>query len=114
MIKGGLWANLLHCKIRVGFGDYDTTTVEGIFNFGLSDNMAGKVSFTKRDQSEGFLTNLVDNEDLGRSDYTQATVNLLFNLNLRGLLRVVSDSAHRHYYWKALPNQFWENKKYLL
>ena len=66
-------------KIRVGFGDYDTTTVEGIFNFGLSDNMAGKVSFTKRDQSEGFLTNLVDNEDLGRSDYTQATVNLLFN-----------------------------------
>ena len=66
-------------KVRVGFGDYDTTTVEGIFNFGLSDTIAGKVSFTKRDQSEGFLTNLVDNEDLGRSDYTQATVNLLFN-----------------------------------
>ena len=66
-------------KVRVGFGDYDTTTVEGIFNFSLSDNAAGKVSITRRDQSEGFLTNLVDNEDLGRSDYSQATLNLLFN-----------------------------------
>ena len=66
-------------KIRVGFGDYDTTTLEGIFNFALSEDTAGKISFTKRDQSEGFLTNLVDNEDLGRSDYTQATLNLLFN-----------------------------------
>ncbi|SVC88746.1 uncharacterized protein METZ01_LOCUS341600, partial [marine metagenome] len=47
-------------KVRVGFGDYDTTTVEGIFNFSLSDNAAGKVSITRRDQSEGFLTNLVD------------------------------------------------------
>ena len=41
------------------------------------------------------------------------TVKLLFDLNLRGFLRVFSDSAHRRYYWKALPNQFWENKKYL-
>jgi len=66
-------------KVRIGFGDYDTATVEGIFNFGLSETAAGKVSVTKREQSEGFLTNLVDNQDLGRSDYVQATLNLLVN-----------------------------------
>ena len=66
-------------KIRVGFGDYDTTVAEGVFNFALSDSAAGKVSFTQRDQAEGFLTNLVDGQDLGRSEYTQATLNVLLN-----------------------------------
>ncbi|MCH2263663.1 MAG: TonB-dependent receptor [SAR86 cluster bacterium] len=66
-------------KVRISFGDYDTTNVEGVFNFALSDNAAGKVSLTRREQAEGFLTNLVDNQDLGRSEYTQATFNVLFN-----------------------------------
>ncbi|SVC85035.1 uncharacterized protein METZ01_LOCUS337889, partial [marine metagenome] len=66
-------------KVRVGFGDYDTTVAEGVFNFALSDNAAGKVSITRREQAEGFLTNLVDGQDLGRSEYTQATLNVLLN-----------------------------------
>ena len=66
-------------KIRVGFGDYDTTVAEGVFNFALSDSAAGKVSITRREQAEGFLTNLVDGQDLGRSEYTQATLNVLLN-----------------------------------
>ena len=66
-------------KVRVGFGSYDTTVAEGVFNFALSDNAAGKVSITQREQAEGFLTNLVDGQDLGRSEYTQATLNVLLN-----------------------------------
>ena len=66
-------------KVKLGFGDYDTTVAEGVFNFALSDSAAGKVSFTQREQGEGFLTNLVDNQDLGRSEYTQATLNVLLN-----------------------------------
>ena len=37
-------------KVRLGFGDYDTTVAEGVFNFALSDSAAGKVSFTQREQ----------------------------------------------------------------
>tara|TARA_B100000963_G_scaffold215565_1_gene188048 strand:- start:3613 stop:5868 length:2256 start_codon:yes stop_codon:yes gene_type:complete len=67
-------------KIRVGFGDYDTSVVDGILNFGTPD-LAFKISGTHREQREGFLTNLVNGEDLGREEYTQITLNSLFKLS---------------------------------
>ena len=54
-------------KIRVGFGDYDTSVVDGLLNFGTPD-FAFKISGTHREQKEGYLTNLVTGEDLGRGN----------------------------------------------
>ena len=67
-------------KIRVGYGDYDTSVVDGLFNFGTPE-MAFKISGTHREQKEGYLTNLVNGEDLGREEYTQITINSLFKVS---------------------------------
>jgi len=67
-------------KIRIGFGDYDTSIVDGILNFGTPD-FAFKITGTHREQKEGFLTNLVNGEDLGREEYTQITLNSLFKIS---------------------------------
>ncbi len=67
-------------KIRVGYGDYDTSVIDGLLNFGTPD-LAFKISGTHREQKEGFLTNLVNGEDLGREEYTQITFNSLFRLS---------------------------------
>ena len=67
-------------KIRVGFGDYDTSVVDGLLNFGTPD-FAFKISGTHREQKEGYLTNLVTGEDLGREEYTQITLNSLFKIS---------------------------------
>tara|TARA_Y100000588_G_C14258206_1_gene926458 strand:+ start:613 stop:2850 length:2238 start_codon:yes stop_codon:yes gene_type:complete len=67
-------------KVRVGYGDYDTSLVDAIFNFG-NETAAFKISTTHREQKEGFLTNLVDGSDLGREEYYQVTANALFSFN---------------------------------
>ncbi len=67
-------------KIRVGYGDYDTSVVDGIFNFGTPD-AAFKITGTHREQKEGYLTNAVDGKDLGREEYTQITLNSLFQVS---------------------------------
>ena len=67
-------------KIRVGYGDYDTSVIDGLLNFGTPD-FAFKISGTHREQKEGYLTNLVTGEDLGREEYTQITINSLFKIS---------------------------------
>ncbi len=67
-------------KIRVGYGDYDTSVIDGIFNFGTPD-AAFKITGTHREQKEGYLTNAVDGKDLGREEYTQITLNSLFQVS---------------------------------
>ena len=49
-------------------------------NFGTPD-FAFKISGTHREQKEGYLTNLVTGEDLGREEYTQITINSLFKIS---------------------------------
>ena len=65
-------------KIRAGIGDYDTLYFDGIFNFGVTDNLAVKLSAAKHDQGEGYFTNTNDGDDNGRVDYQSFGVNLLF------------------------------------
>jgi len=42
---------------------------------------AFKITGTHREQNEGYLTNAVDGQDLGREEYTQITFNSLFQVN---------------------------------
>ncbi len=65
-------------KIRAGIGDYDTLYFDGIFNFGVTDNLAVKLSAAKHDQGEGYFSNTNDGDDNGRVDYQSFGVNLLF------------------------------------
>ena len=68
-------------KVRVGMGDYDTRYIDGIVNFGLSDNLAVKLSGAKNEQGEGYFTNTNTGGDVGRVDYQSMGINLLFNAN---------------------------------
>jgi len=67
-------------KIRVGYGDYDNSNIEALVNFG-NEVAAFKISASNQNQKEGYLTNLFDGQDSGRSEYTQVTLNSLFQLS---------------------------------
>ncbi len=66
-------------KFRAGFGDYSTIWADGIFNFGLGDNFAVKLSAAKHNQREGYFNNIITGDDEGFNDYQSFGVNLLWN-----------------------------------
>jgi iron complex outermembrane receptor protein len=66
-------------KFRAGFGDYNTVWADGVFNFGLSETFAVKLTAAKHDQQEGYFTNVNTGDDEGFVDYTSFGVNLLWN-----------------------------------
>jgi len=46
-------------KIRAGFGNYETTTLDGVLNFALGDATALKLTASYKDQGEWYVTNNV-------------------------------------------------------
>jgi iron complex outermembrane receptor protein len=70
----------LGVKVRAGFEEYDTYYVDGILNFGITDDLAAKVTLGKRDQQDGYYDNVTTGEDgLGENDYETYAINLLWN-----------------------------------
>lgn len=65
-------------KARVGFGDYDTTLIDGIVNFGNGKNFGVKLSGVIREQDEGFFDNVVTSREDGQSEYTSFGANFLW------------------------------------
>jgi len=65
--------------VRAGYGDYDTYWFDGILNFGVTDNLAVKLSAAKHDQQEGYFTNVNTGDDEGSIDYQSYGINLLWN-----------------------------------
>ncbi len=65
-------------KIRAGYEEYDTYYMDGIFNFGLGDNVGVKLSAAKRDQSKGYYDNDEIGRDVGRNDYQSFGANILW------------------------------------
>ena len=65
-------------KIRASVGDYDTTGVDGLINFGNGETFGAKITAGYRKQGEGFSDNLVTGSDEGRSEYNSAGLNLLW------------------------------------
>ena len=72
----------LGLKLRAGAEDYDTYFGDAVINFGITDDIAGKVTLAKRDQQEGYYKNITDNnKDAGRNDYESYGINLLWDVN---------------------------------
>ena len=65
-------------KVRAGFGDYETTTLDGVFNFALGDATALKLTASYKDQGEGYVTNNVTGRKDGQVEYTALGINPLF------------------------------------
>ena len=64
-------------KVRVGFGDYDTTLVDGIINFGNGETFGVKLSGAYREQGEGYHTNLNTGRKDGQYEYISGGLNIL-------------------------------------
>jgi len=69
----------LGAKVRLGYGDSDTTNIEGGFNFPLGDKVSAKLSGAKREQKEGYYENVNDGRDYGRIDYESLSANILWS-----------------------------------
>lgn len=65
-------------KARIGFGDYDTTLVDGLVNFGNGENFGVKLTGSFREQDEGFFDNVATGREDGRSEYTSFGANFLW------------------------------------
>jgi iron complex outermembrane receptor protein len=66
-------------KFRASYGSYDTSVIDGIFNFGLGDSLAVKLSGAYRKQGEGFFKNLNTGRKDGQSEYSSAGINVLWS-----------------------------------
>lgn len=65
-------------KVRVGYGDYDTSMVDGVVNFGNGENFGVKLTGSFREQDEGFFDNVATGDDNGRNEYTSFGANFLW------------------------------------
>ena len=65
--------------VRAGYGDYDTYWFDGVLNFGVTEDIAVKLSAAKHDQQEGYFTNINTGDDEGSIDYQTYGINLLWN-----------------------------------
>jgi len=66
-------------KFRASYGNYKSSVIDGIFNFGLGDKLAVKLSGAYREQGEGYFTNLNTGRKDGQSKYTSAGINVLWS-----------------------------------
>tara|TARA_R110002110_G_scaffold362241_1_gene572074 strand:- start:161789 stop:164041 length:2253 start_codon:yes stop_codon:yes gene_type:complete len=66
-------------KVRAGYGDYDNYWLDAIVNFGITDDLAVKLSAAKNDQQEGYFENVNTGDDEGMIDYESYGINLLWN-----------------------------------
>ena len=71
-------------KVGATVGNYDLTVFQGLINGPLTDGLAGKLVFSKRDRREGYIENVLDGNEYQDEN----------NFSLRGqLLWDVTDNA---------------------
>ncbi len=78
---------------RAGYGDYDTSVLEGLVNFALGEQVGLKLTGAYRDQAEGYYTSTCDpsvtasnttppcttnGQDIGQIEYTNYGINFLW------------------------------------
>jgi len=65
-------------KVRASYGNYETSSIDGLVNFGNGDTFGAKLTGTYRNQGEGYYDNLVTGRKDGQYEYTSGGVNLLW------------------------------------
>ncbi len=65
-------------KIRASYGNYETSLIDGVFNFGIGDQWAVKLTGTYNDQGEGYFKNVNTGRHDGQVEYTALGANVLF------------------------------------
>jgi iron complex outermembrane receptor protein len=65
-------------KIRASYGNYETSVLDGIVNFGNGDTFGAKLSGAYHKQGEGYFTNLNTGRKDGQYEYTSGSINLLW------------------------------------
>lgn len=81
-------------KIKIGYGNYDTSVVSGHITGGLNDNTAGRISVHSRNRREGFAYNRLRNEELETLEAYAIRGQLLNNLSDTMTLHVRADASH--------------------
>ncbi len=65
-------------KIRASYGNYETSVLDGIVNFGNGDTFGAKINGAYHKQGEGYFTNLNNGRKDGQYEYTAGGINLLW------------------------------------
>jgi len=65
-------------KFRATVGNYDTRKIDALVNFGVTDQLAVKLTGSFDDQGEGFYDNINTGRDEGRVDYQSLGFNALY------------------------------------
>jgi iron complex outermembrane receptor protein len=65
-------------KIRGSYGNYETSVLDGIVNFGNGDTFGAKLSGAYHKQGEGYFSNLNNGRKDGQYEYTSGGINLLW------------------------------------
>lgn len=66
-------------KVRAGYGAYENYWYDGILNFGITDDLAVKLSAARNNQQKGYFFNVSTQEDDGMVDYESYGLNVLWN-----------------------------------
>lgn len=66
-------------KVRAGYGAYDNVWYDGILNFGVTEDLAVKLSVAGNDLRDGYFYNVALQEDEGAIDYQSYGFNALWN-----------------------------------
>ena len=66
-------------KVRVGYGEYDNYWYDGVLNFGVTDNLAVKLSAARNNLRDGYYENIALGRDEGAIDYQSYGFNALWN-----------------------------------
>lgn len=67
--------------IRATIGNYDTRKIDALLNFGVTDQLAVKLTATYDDQGEGYYDNINTGRDEGRVEYQSFGFNALYEVN---------------------------------
>ena len=65
-------------KIRGSYGNYETSALDGIVNFGNGDTFGAKLNGAYHKQGEGYFSNLNNGRKDGQYEYTSGGINLLW------------------------------------
>ncbi|MEM9622326.1 MAG: TonB-dependent receptor [Pseudomonadota bacterium] len=68
-------------KFRASVGNYETTKIDALVNFGVTEQLAIKLTGTFDDQGEGYYDNINTGRDEGRVEYQSLGFNALYTVD---------------------------------